>query len=88
MCGRCVCPGAIAGFSTIFIMFIWFCSAKRFCCNSSLLEDMFATGCCIYKLVSVNFVKAYLSAADACAKFATMSLRLFYSTTFPAKPCC
>ena len=49
---------------------------------------MFATCCCRYALVSVNFVKADTSAAGACAKFATASLRFFSSTTFPAKPCC
>ena len=61
---------------------------KVFCCNSSFLEDMFATCCCRYALVSVNCVKSDLSAADACANIVTDSLRLFLSTTFPTKPCC
>ena len=69
-------------------MFIWFCSSERFFCNLSLSEDMFATCCCRYALVSVNFVKADLSAADDCENFATALLRFFSSTTFPAKPCC
>ena len=69
-------------------MFIWFCSAKSFCCNSSLLEDMFATCCYRYAIVSINSMNADLSASDACAKFATVSLGFFSSTTFPAKPCC
>ena len=88
MCERCVWPGGISGFCTRIIMFIWFCSAKSFCCNSSLLEDIFATCCCIYALVSVNCVKADLSAAEACAKFATALLRFFSSTTFSTKLCC
>ena len=69
-------------------MFIWFCSNESFCCNSSLLEDMFATCCCRYTLVSVNYVKVYLSTTKASEKFATALLRFFSSATFPVKPCC
>ena len=87
VCGRWVWPGGIAGFWTRFFMFIWFCSAEGFCCNPSLLEDMFAMCCCRYALLSINYVKADLYAAASCAKFSTASLRLFSSTTFPAKPC-
>ena len=49
---------------------------------------MCATCCCRYALVSVNCVKSDLSAAEACAKFATTLLRFFSSYTFTAKPCC
>ena len=69
-------------------MFIWFCYAKSFCCNSSLLEDMCATCCCRYALVSVNCLKTYLSDAEDLAKFATALLRFFSSSTFPVKSCC
>ena len=68
-------------------MFIWFCSAESFCCDSSFLEDMFATCFCRYVFVSVNFVKTYLSAADTCVKFATASLSFFSSATFSVKLC-
>ena len=86
MCGCWLWPGGIARFLTRFIMFIWFCSAKRFCCNLSLLEDMCATYCCRYALVSANCVKSDLSTAEACANFTTASLRLFSYFIFPAKP--
>ena len=69
-------------------MFIWFCSAKSFCYNSSLLEDMFAACFFKYALLSVNCVKSDLSATEACEKFSTALLRFFYSTLFPAKLCC
>ena len=87
MGGCWLLPGGISGFLTRFIMFIWFCSAKRCCCNSSLLDDMCATCCCRYALISVNCVKADISDAEACAKFSTKSLGFFYSSTFPVKPC-
>ena len=75
-------------FLTRFIMFIWFCSTKSCCCDSSLLEDMCATCFCRYTLVSVNCVKADLSDTESCANLATASLRIFSYSTFPANSCC
>ena len=69
-------------------MFILFCSAESFCCNSSFFKDIYSTCFFIYALLSVNCVKYDIYAYDACAKFSTASLRLFYSATFPVNPCC
>ena len=48
---------------------------------------MCVTCCFRYALVSVNCVKADLSAAEYCAMLATVSMRFFYSSTFPVNPC-